>query len=70
MANNIENVVITLKFFYNREKTLFETSTSDVAKSIHSRRAQMLLEAINIVCSLYSVSEDCLNEPKNHEADN
>lgn len=70
MASNIENVVITLKVFYNREKTLFENSKSDVAKSIHSRRAQMLLEAMTVVGSLYSVSEDILNDSKNHEADN
>ena len=70
MASNIENVVITLKGFYNREKTLFETSTSDVSKSIHSRRAQMLLEAINILGTLYLVPEFCLNNSKNHETDN
>ena len=70
MSNNIENVIITLKVFYNNEKTLFETSTSDVAKSIHSRRAQMILEAINIVATLYPFSNDCLNDSNNHETDN
>lgn len=66
----MENVIISLKSFYNKEKSLFETSTSDVAKSIHSRRAQMLLEAMTVVGSLYSVSEDILNDSKNYETDN